>query len=370
MDDISFYGSTGSFHRGNLPEGCKKCLKGEKVVLYTTGRCTVGCKYCTIGEERKSIDSMHINEIPLQDRDNIFDSIIQEISLCEATGAGITGGDPLEVPDRTISFIRGLKSHFGSSFHIHLYTSAKLLTTQLLAMLVEAGLDELRIHPKNLIDEHAINVALSAKSTYPSLIVGLEVPGIPGKNKELSKLIEIADSNNLDFININELEFTTTNFEHLEQSGFISLPTNSAVQGSHNMVESIFEEKLNSTRVPLHFCSSGSKDAIQLTQRFRRRAHQVAKPFQSISEEGELEYGELYLERDQELTELYEMMREVYEIPDEMLELDLDNGLIATDWLIVKELISELRDEFPSLKAAVMARHPIDNGPITWYEPQ
>ncbi len=35
-----------------------------------------------------------------------FEDIIDESEKCMATGAGITGGDPLAVPERTLDLIR------------------------------------------------------------------------------------------------------------------------------------------------------------------------------------------------------------------------------------------------------------------------
>ena len=73
-------------------------------------------------------------------------SLIHEAEYIDATGAGITGGDPLVVWKRVKTYITLLKKTFGESFNIHLYTSA-LKNADHLPDLVAAGLDEIRFHP-------------------------------------------------------------------------------------------------------------------------------------------------------------------------------------------------------------------------------
>ena len=56
-----------------------------------------------------------------------FEQVIEEAHAMRATGAGITGGDPLMAKDRTLEGIKRLKEEFGSQFHIHMYTSLSLI---------------------------------------------------------------------------------------------------------------------------------------------------------------------------------------------------------------------------------------------------
>ena len=72
--------------------------------------------------------------------------MIQEARYIDATGAGITGGDPLLVWKRVETYISLLKNTFGDSFHIHMYTSG-LKNTEYIPDLIKAGLDEIRFHP-------------------------------------------------------------------------------------------------------------------------------------------------------------------------------------------------------------------------------
>jgi hypothetical protein len=123
--DIITYGPSSSVLIGELPEGCVRCIKGEKIVLYTTGSCSVGCSYCPIPDDKQEVDSVFVNERAVTLNNQGLDTVFDESEICLATGAGITGGDPMEVSERTIKYIMDLKSKYGDKYHLHLYTSGK-----------------------------------------------------------------------------------------------------------------------------------------------------------------------------------------------------------------------------------------------------
>ena len=128
-----------------LSPGCKMCSKGSKMVLLVTGICYFDCFYCPLSFEKGGKDRIFADEWELSNEDDTI-KIIQEAKNIKATGAGITGGDPLSVSDRTCNYIQLLKNTFGESFHIHLYTSG-LENTEIIPDLAVLGLDEIRFHP-------------------------------------------------------------------------------------------------------------------------------------------------------------------------------------------------------------------------------
>jgi hypothetical protein len=171
-------------------------------------------------------------------------------------------------------------------------------------------------------------------------------------------------------VNLNEYEFTTSNFNKLSQRGFVSVLTNSAVVGSKETARNVMEKIKDITSITVHFCTSGSKDSIQLVQRFKRRASQIKRPFEDISEEGELEYGQFYVDTNGELNLLTQLLESEYELNQEMFEVFSDELKIETGWFVVEEIADHLRDNyFPNLQAETIARHPIKDGPITYINP-
>src|SRR5439155_1163335 len=108
----------GGFARGRLSVGCRQCTDGSKMVLFVTGLCSFHCFYCPVSDEKMYKDVVFADEKRvLRDED-----VLDEAHAIRATGAGITGGDPLDAVERTCRYIRLLKEAFGPDFHTHLYT--------------------------------------------------------------------------------------------------------------------------------------------------------------------------------------------------------------------------------------------------------
>ncbi|MCD6428365.1 MAG: radical SAM protein [Desulfurococcales archaeon] len=196
---------------GELPKGCKLCMEGLKSVLFVTGLCSERCFYCPISPGRRGRDVVFINDVRVSD---IEKDVVCEVVASGSKGVGITGGDPLIRLDRTIKIIKNLKDFFGSSFHIHLYTAGTLLKDEAMSKLVNAGLDEIRIHVINDGSWRAVKLAVD----YP-VSVGIENPVIPGSMTELKNLILKAYSIGVGFVNLNELEFSEGNYVNLRLRG-------------------------------------------------------------------------------------------------------------------------------------------------------
>ena len=173
-----------SFHLGTLPKGCQHCVKGEKLVLFITGLCSQKCYFCPVSEQKFGQDKIFADEWEIVEDDT--DKLIKEAKLIDAKGAGITGGDPLCVLDRTCRYIKLLKVEFGPRFHVHLYTPLKLVTKDNLDKLYEAGLNEIRFHLDFDSDKDWHKLEFATGFDWD---IGIEIPCIPSKEKEIKKLI-------------------------------------------------------------------------------------------------------------------------------------------------------------------------------------
>lgn len=205
---------SGSAADGVLSEGCKRCIEGSKMVLLVTGRCRAGCYYCPVSAEKKGRDLVYANEWRIDSEEEI----IEEAEAMDARGAGITGGDPSEVLDRTLRYIGLLKERFGPGFHIHMYTSVVSYENAL--RLREAGLDEIRYHPAPRTWAGFDASEMERISGIPGLTVGIEVPALPGMEEDIVRLLSAAFGAGASFANLNELEFSESNWDMMETYGY------------------------------------------------------------------------------------------------------------------------------------------------------
>lgn len=259
------------------------------MVLFVTGVCRFRCFYCPVSPGRNQKDVVYVNERRvLSDQD-----LLDEAHAIGAGGTGITGGDPLGVVDRVEHFVRLLKAEFGSGHHLHLYTHEP--NAEKLERLARAGLDEVRLHIPHYLwgplvrDGGAYRTVLETAPSW-GLRRGVEVPVLPEKEAELRRLLGALDRIGVDFVNLNELEFSETNEEGLRDRGYRVDPKNGwGVRGSRAVAERLVRD--TSLSVPVHYCSSRFKDSVQLRQRLLRRAGRTAPAFARRTPDGTIVLG-------------------------------------------------------------------------------
>ncbi|WEU40719.1 MAG: radical SAM protein [Candidatus Odinarchaeum yellowstonii] len=341
----------GSYFIRTLPKGCEYCMKGSKIVVFITGRCFAKCYYCPLSENRRNSDEAYVNELKI----TTDETILREARLIEAEGAGLTGGDPLFKFELTIKYIKLLKERFGSKFHIHLYTTGFNLNREKAEMLIESGLDEIRFNP---IGDFEDKIKLFKGSTMK---LGCEIPAIPGEEEKIKKLIKTLDESGVDFININELEFSETNAGELKKRGLtLKKDSVAAAEGSEESALKILEwSRKNTEKISVHYCPTWIKDGVQLKNRFLRRARNVKKSYEEVDEEGLLVRGVIYAEKQINIDELKRLLIEKYEVPENMLDVNRHEREVYTAWYIVEELKSEL-EKF-KIKTGIVKSYPTDD---------
>jgi len=259
------------------------------MVLFVTGLCRFRCFYCPVSPTRNQLDVIYANERRVTSDNDVLD----EARSIGAAGTGITGGDPLGVVDRVEHYVRLLKREFGPEHNIHLYTHEP--NPEKLERLARAGLDEFRLH----IPHYLWGPLSSDGGAYRSVLErapewgirrGVEIPVLPEKESELRRLLRTLDRIGVDFVNLNELEFSETNETKMRERDYRVDPRNGwGVRGSRAVAERLVREM--SLSVPLHYCSSRFKDGVQLRQRLLRRAERTAPRFATRTEDGTVVLG-------------------------------------------------------------------------------
>lgn len=332
-------------HTKSLSHSCKECAEGRKLVLFVTGVCDTGCFYCPLSDARNHHAAMYANERLClgKSAEELALQVIEEARAQGATGMGVTGGDPMLVPDLTVDMIRLVKEAFGPTFDVHLYTS-KHPERPVLERLKAAGLDEIRFHPH---ESHWMRLPGSPferamrQARSVGLRVGFEVPAIPGVEVGLRRLLEFARELPVDYVNLNELEYTHTNREELARRNLeVQNDGSSAIAGSRELALRLV--KAYGASLPMHYCSSRFKDAVQLSNRVRRRAERTARPLDLLSEEGLIVVG-LIETRDPARTA--RRLRDEFEVPQELVAVDLLKSRVEVAAWVLEELADELPEK-------------------------
>ena len=333
-----------SAYTGHLAKGCVQCRRGAKMVLFVTGLCPNSCFYCPVSEKKSGKDVIYANERLVTGTEReIAEQIIDEARLIDAEGTGITGGDPLAVADRTAGFIRTLKEEFGPNHHIHLYTTITSETA--IRKVAEAGLDEIRFHPdeslwasiENTPYRDAVKLSLEL-----GMDAGFEVPAIPGTEKEMLHLIEFAEKSGMHFVNLNELEFSDNNRPEMEKRGFVQKnEIDYGVLGSEEAALRVLRD--STANIPVHYCSASFKNSVQLRLRIRRRAENVAKKHDFITEDGTLVRGLITGGKPEEIVRY---MKDEFGIPDDMITIDGERVYTAS-W-ILEDIFEDYLENFPA----------------------
>lgn len=262
--------------------GCILCFGGAKSVIFITGLCKENCYYCPVNRELLHRDVLKVNEKFV----NKIEEIPSEISRSNSKGASITGGDPLATPKKTIEAIELLKSVFGSRFHIHLYTTGRDLTHELLRKLDRAGLDEIRFHPLN--KEYLRKIEITAKSS--SIDFGVEIPSIPGMDNWILEIAMFLQKIGGKFLNLNELEVSPGNYYQLISRGFEINPDTITVKGSLETALRVIHKSLElGINVPIHFCPATYKDKFQTRLRFIQTVKNNSEIYEESTIDGTLE---------------------------------------------------------------------------------
>ncbi len=334
-------------------EGCIQCQMGSKLVLFITGHCHWMCDYCPLSETRREIDFMYANERKIEIGD--WQAVIEEAKAMNATGAGITGGDPVMARERVLEAAKILKAEFGSDFHLHMYTSIPF-KPEWADDFAAAGIDEIRFHFLNLEANKYRETITACKSS--GILTGVEIPCEPDKEEELMELLETMRGMDIQFLNLNELEITVGNHDNMELRGFnLSTEITAGAAGSAElsiaMRDRVMAAKLGfpdpidgKVRDPygfhLKFCTATYKDSGQLRRRFIRRGEHTIAPHETLTDDGTLIFGALSSTPDEQNDWINEICRETG-LPSRFLYWDELNSRIEMP-LVVAEDIAEIVD--------------------------
>ena len=213
----------------------------------------------------------------------------------------LTGGEPLLMPDEACAFFARASELFPDA-HLRLYTSGDLLDEALLVRLREAGLDEVRFSakqddPPHLVEKVFANMAL-AKRVVPTVMV--EMPVIPGTEKQMQGLLQRFEEVGIDGVNLLEFTYAMWNWEVYESLGLaLKNPPypvfydyvyagSLAVQGSEELrLRLMLWAHDRGLGLAMHYCSLENKHRAQIRN--------LTEPYARINKCYAFDYDDFFL---------------------------------------------------------------------------
>ncbi|MFA5061050.1 MAG: radical SAM protein [Candidatus Pacearchaeota archaeon] len=278
-----------SYCINGIAEGCKYCLKGEKLVLFMGGKCSRNCWYCSLSNSRKKCHQISANERQIKRIKDIF----KEIKESNAKGIGITGGDPMVYFRKLLKILKKVRKKFNKSFHIHIYLPLGLVTLNKIKKL-SLYINEFRFHPSFLISPEKDlqnkekNMIKEISKELGKNKVGLELPLIPDKEKEIISFVSsIKDS--ISFLNLNEFEISETNFNIVTENYQINKDTYTIFDSKKSGLRIL--NYFRKDRLKIHLCTAKTKDLHQYINRLK---NYKTLPFGHKTKEGNVIYFAVY----------------------------------------------------------------------------
>lgn len=267
-------------HVGPLAPGCTHCVAGGWSCLFVNGRCNGSCFFCPTSQDDIEVPATSMVTFP-KTRD-----YLAYVEATGVTGVGLSGGEPLLTPQRTLELARALSSRGGPRLHLWLYTNGLLLTDAMAAQLRDAGVDEIRLDM--FACGYDLEVLRRARRTIPT--VTIEIPAIPEHETRLRELLPRWLDEGLDHLNLHQLRCTPHNRHHLVARGYTFLP------GPHVTVLESEGCALRTLRhaaeqvpgLPVNYCSLPYKQRYQARAARRRLGRLARQPWEENTAAGYL----------------------------------------------------------------------------------
>ncbi len=230
-----------------IAPGCRICIEGRWSCLFINNRCNCHCFYCPASQHEAgdpSTNALSFNESK---------DYVAYLEAMKFKGASISGGEPLMTPDKTLSFIKAIKSHFGHNMHVWMYTNGTLLSEQIVNQLKEAGLDEIRFDIG--ADNYSLEKVKLAVRIIP--VVTIEVPAVFEEVERMKNLMGDMKNAGVDYLNLHQLRLTPYNFDHLTRRNYTFLHGEKVTVleselAALDLIAFSLEQQLN---LPVNYCS-------------------------------------------------------------------------------------------------------------------
>lgn len=249
-----------TFHTRRLPTGCRACLRGRGSNLMVTGACTRDCFFCFNPKPRK--DEMVAHGRGIEDPSEAPAVLARH----GVRSVGLSGGEPLLRPERTLALIREIKRASRGAVWIDLYTNGDLFDAWLLRRLRAAGLDAIRLD----LAANGYDTAPLRKAVRWFEEVNVEIPAVPEDRDALFELVPRLDAEGASTLILHELFRCAQNRERIDERGYVPVrrdADSALIWGPVRGTERVALEVLRyahrtAKRLGAYYCSCGTQEWI------------------------------------------------------------------------------------------------------------
>jgi pyruvate formate-lyase activating enzyme-like uncharacterized protein len=192
---------------------------------------------------------------------------------------------------------------------------------------------------------------------------GYEVPVLPDHEPALRSFLgSLVGAEGEPFVNLNELEFSSSNAEALRTREYLVRDDiSAAVSGSEELGRRLVDD-FAPTGLRVHYCSASFKDGIQLRRRLGRRAKNVVRPHELVTEDQTLLKGVVETDDPEAVARALQTR---FDVPPELMVVDAERGLLELAPWVIEELEADIEgdcflvEEYPTWDRLEVERTPV-----------
>ena len=267
-------------HSGQLSPGCAICGQGTWSCLYIGSLCTVNCFFCP--QDRK----IKKNQPPIESG-LLFDNpedYVDYLAKFKFRGVSFSGGEPLLMFKKLLSYIRKIRERLGKEIYIWMYTNGDLVDRDKLNILKEAGLNEIRLN----IAARRYNLQAVELSAGIIDTVTVEIPAIPEDYETLKRCLPKMKAMGVAHLNLHQLSasrYCYQNFVNRKYT-FLHQPEIPVLESEMTALRLIKYALDKNIGLAINFCSVIYKHRLQKKGYRERLQPFVKEEYEGLTESG------------------------------------------------------------------------------------
>jgi len=263
---------------GMLSEGCKLCGAGLWSCLFITGKCNAQCFYCPAPQLRDEPPTSQGMTFPTPE------AYVEYVNLLNFKGVSFSGGEPLLVKDRVLSYLKAIRKGCNPELYVWMYTNGILASEEIFKELGEEGMNEVRFDigaTGYTLDKVAMAIPYIPKVT-------VEIPAVPEETERIKQLLPQLEQMGVKHLNLHQMRLTPHNVSKLHKLNYTYVAAERPVvlESELAALEIVNFAQQQQVAIGINYCSFHFKFRFQKAGYRMQLAKHFASPHEAITEKG------------------------------------------------------------------------------------